>query len=50
MKTHLSIALGSVLDVRLAATTELSKKLLLSKGTIETFQMSSAACKGVSMY
>lgn len=37
MKTRFSVALGSVLNVRLAARTELPKKLLLSKGTIKTF-------------
>lgn len=33
MKLHLSIAPGNVLNVRLAATTELPKKLLLGQGT-----------------
>lgn len=45
MKTCLLIALGHVLNVRLAATTKLPKKLLLNEETTKILQVSSAACK-----
>lgn len=47
MKIHLSIAPGSVLNVRLAATTELPKKLLLSKGTNKLIKSEFCCLQGV---